>query len=351
MKLSTPLAALAAILALGAGAQAQQRDQIRIVGSSTVFPFSTAVAESFGAKTRFSTPVVESTGSGGGFRLFCAGVGLDQPDITNASRRMQASEYERCQANGVREITEVRIGFDGIVLGSADHGNPPMEVTLTQLWLALAAEVPADDSCSSFVANPYNSWSDIDASLPAQRIEVFGPPPTSGTRDAFVELAMQGGAEGIACMDALKDSDRDRFESIASRIREDGKWVDAGENDNAIVQTLMNTPDGFGVFGFSFLDQNSDRLHGAIIDGVSPEFEDIASGAYPVSRSLYFYVKNQHAGLVPGLAEYVGEFTSDDAWGEFGYLTDRGLIPLPDDERDAMGEAARTLSPMTQAPE
>jgi phosphate transport system substrate-binding protein len=351
MKISTPLAALAAILALGAGAQAQGRDQIRIVGSSTVFPFSTAVAESFGAKTRFSTPVVESTGSGGGMRLFCAGVGLDQPDITNASRRMHASEYERCQANGVRDITEVRIGFDGIVLGAADHGNPPMEVTLTQLWLALAAEVPADDTCSSFVANPYSNWSDIDPSLPTQRIEVFGPPPTSGTRDAFVELVMQGGAEGIACMEALKDSDGDRFEGIASRIREDGKWIDAGENDNAIVQTLINTPDAFGVFGFSFLDQNSDRLHGAIINGMTPEFEDIADGTYPVARSLYFYVKNQHADLVPGLREFIAEFTSDDAWGEFGYLTDRGLIPLPDDEREAMGEAARSLTAMTQAPE
>jgi phosphate transport system substrate-binding protein len=351
MKITTPLAALAAILALGAGAEAQSRDQIRIVGSSTVFPFSTAVAESFGAKTQFSTPVVESTGSGGGFRLFCDGVGLSQPDITNASRRMHASEYERCQGNGVRDITEVRIGFDGIVLGAADHGNPPMEVTLTQLWLALAAEVPADDTCSSFVPNPNNNWSDIDASLPAQRIEVFGPPPTSGTRDAFVELAMQGGAEGIACMEALKDSDGDRFEGIASRIREDGKWIDAGENDNAIVQTLMNTPDAFGVFGFSFLDQNSDRLHGAIINGMTPEFEDIADGTYPISRSLYFYVKNQHADLVPGLAEYVAEFTSEDAWGEYGYLTSRGLIPLPDAEREAMGEAARSLTAMTQAPE
>ena len=350
MKMTAHFAAAAALLVLAAGADAQSRDQIRIVGSSTVFPFSTAVAESFGAKTQFSTPVVESTGSGGGFRLFCAGVGLDQPDITNASRRMHASEYERCQENGVREITEVRIGFDGIVLAHADHGQAPMAVTLTQLWQALAAEVPADDTCSSFIPNPNMRWSDIDSSLPSQRIEVFGPPPTSGTRDAFVELAMQGGAEGIACMEALKESDADRFEGIASRIREDGKWIDAGENDNAIVQTLVNTPDAFGVFGFSFLDQNSDRLQGATINGMTPEFGDIADGSYPVSRSLYFYVKNQHVGLVPGLAEYVAEFTSDDAWGEYGYLTNRGLIPLPDAEREAMGEAARSLTAMTEAP-
>lgn len=351
MKLSHSLTALAATLTLAAAADAQSRDQIRIVGSSTVFPFSTAVAESFGAKTEFATPVVESTGSGGGLRLFCSGVGAEYPDITNASRRMKASEYENCQSNGVRDITEVRIGFDGIVVGAADNGGDPLDLTLTQLWLALAAEVPADESCSAFVANPNERWSDIDPSLPNQRIEVFGPPPTSGTRDAFVELAMQGGAQAIACMDTLHDEDEDRFEQIASRIREDGMWIDAGENDNAIVQTLVNTPTAFGVFGYSFLDQNSDRLVGASIDGVAPEFDAIADGSYPVSRSLFFYVKNQHADLVPGLADYVGEFTSDDAWGEFGYLSDRGLIPLADDERMAEGRNARALTAMPGAPE
>lgn len=343
--------AMAAALAVAGVADAQSRDQIRIVGSSTVFPFSTAVAESFGAKTGNATPVVESTGSGGGLRLFCSGVGVEYPDITNSSRRMKASEFENCQNNGVRDITEVRVGFDGIVLGAADNGEGPMELSLTQLWLALAAEVPTDDTCSSFQENPYEYWSEIDASLPQQRIEVFGPPPTSGTRDAFVELAMQGGAAGIACMEALDDADSDRFEQIASRIREDGVWVDAGENDNAIVQTLVNTPTAFGVFGFSFLDQNSDRLVGAVIDGVGPEFDAIADGSYPVSRSLFFYVKNRHAELVPGLAGYVREFTSEDAWGEFGYLTDRGLIPLGDDERAAMAASARALTPMTEVPE
>jgi len=351
MKTSTLILSTVAAVALTAGAQAQERDQIRIVGSSTVFPFSTAVAESFGAKTEFSTPVVESTGSGGGIRLFCSGVGTEHPDIANASRRMKASEYERCQENGVREITEVRIGFDGIVLGAADHGQDVLELTREQLWLALAAEVPADDACSSFTANPNVRWSDISPSLPNQRIEVFGPPPTSGTRDAFVELAMQEGAREIGCMEALRDSDKDQFEGIASRIREDGMWIDAGENDNAIVQTLVNTPTAFGVFGFSFLDQNSDRLMGAMIDGVEPEFDAIADGDYPVSRSLFFYVKNQHADLVPGLVGYITEFSSDDAWGDFGYLSDRGLIPLGDEERDAMGEHARSLTAMTEAPE
>lgn len=351
MKLQAKIAAVCAVLAIAGGAEAQQRDQIRIVGSSTVFPFSTAVAESFGARTEFATPVVESTGSGGGFRLFCAGVGAENPDIVNASRRMRASEYERCQNNGVREITEVRIGYDGIVVGSANRDTEDMDLTLTQLWLALAAEVPADESCSSFIANPYERWSDIDPSLPRQRIEVFGPPPTSGTRDAFVELGMQAGARGIACMDALHDADGDQFENIASRIREDGRWIDAGENDNAIVQTLVNTPDAFGVFGYSFLDQNHDRLHGVMIEGVTPEFEAISDGSYPVSRSLFFYVKNQHAAIVPGLAEYVAEFTSEEAWGEFGYLTDRGLIPLHEAERQAMHDEAVALTAMTHAPE
>jgi phosphate transport system substrate-binding protein len=351
MKIQAHLVAAAALLAIAGGAEAQQRNQIRIVGSSTVFPFSTAVAESYGAKTAFSTPVVESTGTGGGFRLFCSGVGTEHPDIINASRRMRASEYERCQSNGVREITEVRIGYDGIVLGSADSSVANMNLELTELWLALAAEVPADDTCSSFVPNPNTRWSDIDPSLPRRRIEVFGPPPTSGTRDAFVELGMQQGAMGIPCMAELAETDEDRFETIAARIREDGRWIDAGENDNAIVQTLVNTPDAFGVFGFSFLDQNSDRLSGVSVGGVAPEFEAISDGSYPISRSLFFYVKNQHAAIVPGLREYVDEFTSEDAWGEYGYLTDRGLIPLADADRDATRERAVGLVAMTRAPE
>ena len=343
--------AAAALIAVSAPAMAQQRDEIRIVGSSTVFPFSTAVAENFGARTGFPTPVVESTGSGGGIRLFCAGVGMEHPDIANASRRMRASEYALCQSNGVTSITEVRFGFDGIVIGSADTGEAPMELDLTQLWLALAAETPVDEDCSGFEANPNRLWSDIDPELPARRIEVFGPPPTSGTRDAFVELGLQAGAVGVACMDALRESDENRFEQIASRIREDGAWVDSGENDNTIVQTLVNTPTAFGVFGFSFLDQNSDRLHGAIVDGVTPTFDNIAAGDYPISRSLFFYVKGQHAEVVPGIREYVAEFTSEDAWGDFGYLSERGLIPLTEVQRREVGDAARSLTPMAGAPE
>jgi phosphate transport system substrate-binding protein len=345
--------ALASAAALGAAsiAMAQQaRDKIRIVGSSTVYPFSIAVAESFGARTAFPTPVVESTGSGGGIRLFCAGVGAAHPDIVNASRRMRASEYERCQTNGVSAITEVRFGADGIVIGAADEGQAPLEITRTQIWLALAAQIPADETCADFIDNPHVNWSDIDPELPDRRIEVFGPPPTSGTRDAFVELALQDGAEGMACMAELAERDRNRFETLASRIREDNAWIDAGEQDNAIVQTLVNTPTAFGVFGFSFMDQNRDRLTAALVDGVEPSFDNIASGEYPISRTMFFYVKNQNAPVVPGLREYVEEFTSDDSWGEFGYLAEKGLIPMLDADRFDIGESARALTPMIQAP-
>jgi phosphate transport system substrate-binding protein len=348
-RIATFIACMLAAALFAAPADAQrERETIRIVGSSTVFPFSTAVAESFGARTSFATPVVESTGSGGGFRLFCAGVGVGTPDIVNSSRRIQPSEFERCRENGVTDITEVMFGADGIVIGyAAPRGRGPgLDITLTQLWLALAARIPADETCSSFVDNPYQSWSDIDSSLPAQRIEVFGPPPTSGTRDAFVKLAMEGGARGIDCMQDLHANDLSRFDQLAGRIREDGAWIDSGENDNAIVQTLINTPSAFGVFGYSFYDQNSDRLAVADVDGVTPDFDTIAEGDYPVSRTLFFYVKNQHEPVIPGLVDYIVEFTSEDAWGEFGYLSDRGLIPLLEENRQAIGARARALTPM-----
>lgn len=352
--------------ALGGG-----RQGLRIVGSSTVFPFSTTVAENFGAKTQFPTPVVEATGTGGGMNLFCAGVGLSYPDMTGASRAMKASEYQLCQDNGVTAITEIPIGFDGIIVGNASESEA-MDIAKEHLFLALVARTPmpvdadgealvAEDgtlrsgasfsqvagySCDSFVANPFQRWSDVDSALPSSRIEVFGPPPTSGTRDAFVELAMFLGAERIECLDALAQSDESRFEQIAGRIREDGAWVDSGENDNAIVQTLSNAPSAFGIFGYSFLEQNGDRIQAASIDGVEPTYENIAEGVYPVSRSMYFYVKNQHSGVVPGLGAFVEELTSEEAWGPFGYLAERGLIALPDARRAAEREAARSLTLM-----
>lgn len=326
-----------------ASAQSGTRNVIRIVGSSTVFPFSTAVAESFGARTSFPTPVVESTGTGGGMRLFCSGVGIDTPDLTGASRRMTPSEYELCQSNGVREIVELPIGFDGIVISNVSTG-PELDISRGQIWQALAAQVPAEDC--SMVDNPHMLWSEIDSSLPDMRIEVFGPPPTSGTRDAFVELAMEAGAEEIAAETGCEIPDM-----AMARIREDGAWIDSGENDNAIVQTLVNTPTAYGVFGYSFLAQNGDRIQGSRVDGVAPEFDAIASGEYPISRSMFVYAKAQHVGVVPGIQEYLQEFSSDDAWGDFGYLTDRGLIPLPEARRAELVERVNGMDTMTEAPE
>jgi len=335
--LGTATVAVASLLAVTA---AEARDQIRIVGSSTVFPFSTAVAEEFGRSSSFKTPVVESTGSGGGLKLFCNGVGTQHPDITNASRRIKSSEVERCAKNGVTEIVEVKIGFDGIVLANSRKA-PQMQVTRKQLFLALAKDVPGPDG--KMMANPYKMWSEIDASLPAKKIEVLGPPPTSGTRDAFAELALEGGCKAFADIKAMKKQDKKRYKAICHSVREDGAYIEAGENDNLIVQKLEANPDAYGVFGFSFLDQNQDRLQGSKVDGVSPEFELISSGDYPVSRSLYFYVKKAHVGVVPGIKEYVNEFTSNKAWGEDGYLLDKGLIPLSVADRKKIHDSAMAL--------
>jgi len=338
----TLTAAAVGALLLTAATGAEARDQIRIVGSSTVFPFSTAVAENFGKTTDFKTPVVESTGSGGGMKLFCAGVGVEHPDITNASRRIKESEFTKCTENGVT-ITEVKVGFDGIVLANSKDAEP-MALTKQQIFLALAKEVPME---GKMVENPYKKWSDIDPSLPDMAIEVLGPPPTSGTRDAFVELAMEGGAKTFENLAALRKEDKKAFKAIAHAIREDGAFIEAGENDNLIVQKLEANPAAIGIFGFSFLDQNGDKIQGATVDGVAPEFDLIASGEYGVSRALYFYVKQEHVGVIPGIQEYVAEFTSDKAWGMEGYLVDKGLIPLRDEDRKSVAEAAQSLAPLS----
>lgn len=332
--------ALVALTATAGAAQA--RDQIRIVGSSTVFPFSTAVAETFGRTSGFKTPVVESTGSGGGLKLFCSGVGVDHPDMTNASRRIKMSEVEKCAANGITEITEVKIGYDGIAFGSSKAG-PDMALTKKQMFTALAKMVPVD---GVLVPNPYTMWNQIDASLPAIKIEVLGPPPTSGTRDAFVELVMRKGAEAYPALKKIKKQKK-LFRGYADAMREDGVFIEAGENDNLIVQKLEANPNAFGIFGFSFLDQNADKIKGASVEGVLPTFENIADGSYGVSRSLYFYVKKAHVGVVPGMEEFVAEFVSDKAYGEEGYLTDKGLIPLPEEAREAMTEQATGLAPLS----
>ena len=335
MNIKTLTIAAAATLAMVGAAEA--RDQIRVVGSSTVFPFSTAVAEQFGKTTSFATPVVESTGSGGGMKLFCAGVGENHPNMTDASRRIKKSEFENCTANGI-DITEVKVGFDGIVLANAKSGDD-LALTLEQLFLALAKEIPQG---GKLVPNPYTNWSEIDSSLPNKKIEVLGPPPTSGTRDAFVEIAMEGGCKTLAGA-----KDLGLAKKACHAIREDGVFVEAGENDNLIVQKLEANPAAYGIFGFSFLDQNSDKVKGATINGTAPEFEEIAAGNYPVSRSLYFYVKQQHVGVIPGIKEFVTEFTSEQAWGPDGYLVDKGLIPLPDADRAAMAKQAQGLESLS----
>lgn len=343
---TTRFIAIAAAATVAMATSAQARDQIRIVGSSTVFPFSTTVAEQFGKTSNFKTPVVESTGSGGGLKLFCSGVGVQHPDITNASRRIKQSEVDLCAKNGVSKITEVKIGYDGIVLANA-KSNPMTKITLKQLFLALAKSVPANADGSELKANPYTMWNEIDPSLPAKKIEVLGPPPTSGTRDAFVELAMEGGCKQFSGIKALKKSDGKRYKAVCHGIREDGGFVEAGENDVLIIQKLVANPNAYGVFGFSFLDSNADKVQGAAIDGTAPNFDDIASGKYPVSRSMYFYVKNAHVGVVPGIKEYVSEFTAEKAWGPDGYLADKGLIPLPDMDRKKTAESAQKFSPLS----
>ena len=327
------------VVAPAAGA----RERIQIVGSSTVFPFSTAVAEQFGRTTGFGTPVVESTGTGGGMKLFCAGIGEQYPDMTNASRRIKESEVKNCAQNGVSDITEIKIGFDGIVVANA-KAAPLYELSLRQIFLALAKEVPVD---GEMVPNPHQTWRDVDASLPDAKIEVPGPPPTSGTRDAFAELALEGGCATFDEIKALKKTDKSRYKAICHTVREDGAYVEAGENDNLIVQKLEANPEALGVFGFSFLDRNADKVKGSIVDGVEPTFENIASGDYPVSRSMYFYVKNAHVAAIPGIKEYLDEFTSEKAWGDYGYLTDKGLIPLPAAERQKWREMAAGLAPLS----
>ena len=326
IKLNKALATVALAGSVAAvSAPAMARDTISIVGSSTVYPFATVVAERFGTKTDFNTPKLESTGSGGGLKLFCQGIGTQHPDITNASRRMKPSEYELCQKNGVSDITEFRIGSDGIVIASSKDAEN-LDITLKQLFLALGSKIPVD---GEWVANPNEKWSDVDSSLPNKPIRVMGPPPTSGTRDSFNELALAAGCDELP---EAKDLSEDQHGAICESVREDGAFIEAGENDNLIVQKLIGDNDMYGVFGYSFLEENSDRLQAATLNGMVPTAEDIASDKYPVARSLFFYVKKAHVGVIPGIQEYVDEFTSNAAMGPNGYLKNVGLIVPPRDQ-------------------
>ena len=321
------------------------RESIEVVGSSTVYPFSTVVAERYGRASGKPTPKIESTGSGGGMKLFCSGVGTNYPDITNASRRIKMSEFKKCQGNGVKDIIEVQIGYDGIVIANSVD-TEPMNLTRKDIFLALAAKVPGAAE-GELIDNPYSSWQQVNPELPDAGIEVLGPPPTSGTRDAFAELAMEGGCKKIAWIAALKKTDKNAFKQLCHTVREDGRYIEAGENDNLIVQKLEANPSALGVFGFSFLDQNADKVQGATIENVMPTFESIADKTYPISRPLFFYVKKAHVGVVPGIKGFLNEFTSEKAWGEDGYLAEKGMIPLPTAERTEMAKNTRALKPMT----
>jgi phosphate transport system substrate-binding protein len=337
-RISLALAATGIVI-LTAGA-AQARDQLHIVGSSTVYPFSTAVAEEFGKSGKFKTPIVESTGTGGGLKLFCAGAGEDTPDIANASRKIKDSEIADCKKNGVTAITEVTVGYDGIVLANSKQ-HKRYELTVKDVWLALAKEVPVG---GKLVANPYKTWKDVNPALSADKIEVLGPPPTSGTRDAFVELVLAKGCEGFPEIKAITDAKAKA--AACAALREDGAYIDAGENDKLIVQKLEANPAALGIFGYSYLEQNGDKLQGSLMDGVEPSFDNIVDGKYEVSRLLYFYVKNQHEGQVPGIREFIAEFTSEKAAGSEGYLADKGMIPLPADMLKKVQKEAGNLTPM-----
>jgi phosphate transport system substrate-binding protein len=340
LRSAVTVAALAALsLALPANAQ-QARDQIRAAGSSTVFPFTTTVAENFARaySGKFKSPIVESIGTGGGFKEFCKGVGTQFTDIANASRAINKNEMADCAKNGVKEITEIKIGFDGLTVATK-KGSFQADLTREQIWKALAKEVVVD---GKVVANPYKQWSDIDASLPKVKIEAYGPPPTSGTRDSFVELVMD-----IGCKKPVEAVDKSMHKKLCGTMREDGHFIEAGENDNLIVQKIASSTTGaVGIFGYSFLDQNADKIEGVSVEGVKPVFENIASGKYSVARPLFVYIKNAHVGVVPGMKEFVAEFVSEKSYGPNGYLVPKGLVSLPEAERKTTREQATGLKPM-----
>jgi phosphate transport system substrate-binding protein len=331
------------VCAMSGGAFAQAaRDSINIVGSSTVYPFTTTVAEQFGRAGKFKTPKVESTGTGGGLKLFCNGVGPQFPDIANASRRIKPAELQTCAQNGVKEVVEIKVGYDGIVMAENKTGSS-LNLTRKDVYLALAKNVPDPANPSTLIANPYATWKDVNKSLPATKIEVLGPPPTSGTRDSFAELYMEAGCRTFAWLEALRSQDEPRFKRACATLREDGAYIEAGENDNLIVQKLAANPSAVGIFGYSFLEENLDKLKGAVVDGVSPTFESVASGKYPASRPLFIYVKKAHVGVIPGISEFVAEYTSEKALGEDGYLAEKGLIPPAKGEIEKIRADAKSL--------
>jgi len=312
--------------------EAFARDQIRVVGSSTVYPFTTTVAEQFGNTTNFKSPIVESTGTGGGFKIFCAGVGAQHPDFNNASRAIKKGEVELCAKKGIT-VTELKVGYDGIVFANSNKADR-LSITRRELFLALAKQIP--DGKGGLIDNPNQKWSDVNPALPNKKIEVLGPPPTSGTRDAFVELVMESGAKTFPELKALRKKDKKKFKAIAHSVREDGRFIEAGENDNLIIQKLVANPNAYGIFGFSFLDGNLDKIQGSMVEKVVPTFESIASGDYTVSRPLFVYAKNEHMNVIPGMKEFVRLYLSEKMTSADGALADKGLIPLPAREKKTL---------------
>lgn len=326
------------IILISLSTQTFARDYIEIVGSSTVFPFSSVVAENFGKKTGKPTPKIESTGTGGGMKLFCKGIGVKTPDITNASRRIKLSEYNNCMKNGVTDVTEVLIGFDGIAIANSFDG-PTFNLTLREMYLALATKIPAqaydkNTKNNNLIDNPFTHWNQINAKLPNVKIKVLGPPPTSGTRDALQELAIEGGCKTYDFMAKLKSSNKSKYKALCRNIREDGHYIEVGENDNLIISKLEKDVNAVGIFGYSFLEQNSEKVKGANINNVEISFENIANGDYPISRPLYFYIKNAHRDVVDNLDEFLNYFVEEDNIGDFGYLTEKGLIPTNENTRN-----------------
>jgi len=318
------------------GGSSAARDQIRAVGSSTVYPFATAVAEQFvNSNPGMKSPIIESTGTGGGMKLFCAGVGAQYPDIEDASRRIKKGEFELCQKNGVKEIVEIQVGVDGLAFAESKKG-PGMKLTPVMIYKALAANPFGKGP------NKAESWKDVDPSLPAIPISVFGPPSTSGTRDSLAELILTKGCESDPAMEELKKKSEDEFKATCTRIREDGKYVDSGENDNLIVQKLGANPNAVGIFGYSFLEENKDTLNDIPLNGVQATYETVSTGQYPGARPLYIYVKKAHIAAIPGLKAYLDAFAA--GWEPGGYLTKRGMVASPDAVRKASAETVKNLT-------
>lgn len=334
MLIALPLVALVA--ACGGKESGGAATQIKVVGSSTVYPFTKSVAEEFQRANPGIRVVLESTGTGAGIKLFCSGIGEQFPDMVNASREMKASEYADCAKAGAKNVIEVPIGIDGLTLIQSKD-QPPLNLTVAQIYAGLAA-------------NPFGkpqtaqTWQDVDPSLPATKIRVLGPPPTSGTRDSLAELILEKGCDTNPEMKKLKEKDKDAHKATCTKIREDGLYVEAGENDNLLVQKVSADPGALGVLGYSFLEENADKVSPVSIGSVAPTETTISDLSYPGSRRLYIYVKGEHIVAKPAIKQFIETFAK--AWGKGGSLAKRGLVPLSPAETAAATQQATALAPL-----